>query len=133
MAVRRDERGAAVVEFAIVLPVLVMLIFGIIEFGRGYNAKIELTSAVREGARAAALGNDPVAATRNAASGLTTSSIVVTTLDKNGVPTSTPCPATPTATDNATVKATYPFSYDIPLVASRTVTLTAIGVMRCGG
>lgn len=111
-------------EFAIVLPVLVLLIFGLIEFGRGYNAKIELTSAVREGARAAALGKDPVAATKNAAPGLSASQITVTT---------TACPANPVATDNATVKATYPFSYDIPLFRSSSVTLTATGVMRCGG
>ena len=50
------ERGAAAVEFALILPLLVMLVFGIIEFGRGYNAKIELTGAVREGARELALG-----------------------------------------------------------------------------
>src|SRR3954454_3432214 len=44
----RAEAGAAVIEFALVLPLLIMLVFGIIEFGRGYNAKIELTGAVRE-------------------------------------------------------------------------------------
>ena len=84
-----DDRGAAVVEFALVLPVLVLFVFGIIEFGRAYNARIELTSAVREGARALALGGDPAAATtatRTAAPGLTPAKILVTTDDLPGHP-----------------------------------------------
>lgn len=119
----RGERGAVMVELALVLPVLVLLVFGIVEFGRGYNASIQLTSAVREGARERALGGDDVAteaATRLAATGLTTSDIVVT---------SSGCSSGP----NASVTATYPFHYDIPLFRSATVTLTATGVMRCGG
>jgi len=35
---RQGEQGAAVVEFALVLPILMMFVFGIVEFGRGYNA-----------------------------------------------------------------------------------------------
>jgi len=102
-------------------------VFGIVEFGRAYNARIELTSAVREGARALALGGTPAAATtatRTAAPGLTPAKILVTT---------TVCPATPLATDNATVVATYAFTYSIPFFRSGTWTLTAKGVMRCGG
>lgn len=124
MRIRREERGAALLEFALVLPVLVLFIFGIVEFGRAYNARIELTSAVREGARAGALGGDPVATTRNAAPGLTASQIQVA---------STVCPAVPVANDNVSVTATYPFHYDIPLFRSGTWTLHAKGVMRCGG
>jgi len=52
---RPSERGAAAVEMAIILPVLVFLVFGIIDFGRMLNAQIILTEAAREGARAAAL------------------------------------------------------------------------------
>lgn len=122
---RRDERGAAVVEFAIVLPILVLFIFGIVEFGRAYNARIELTSAVREGARAVALGGDAVTATRNGAPGLSGSQITVTT--------TTSCPAGAPAGTNASVSASYPFQYVIPLFRSGTWTLKATGVMRCGG
>lgn len=43
------------VEFALVLPVLLLLVFGIIEFGIVYNAKITITNAAREGARKAAV------------------------------------------------------------------------------
>ena len=50
------ERGAAVVEFALVVPILLMLLVGIIEFGRAYNVMISIQGASREGARALALG-----------------------------------------------------------------------------
>jgi Flp pilus assembly protein TadG len=120
----RNERGAAVVEFAFVLPLLVLFVFGIVEFGQAYSARIELTAAVREGARAAALGGDAVVSTRNAATGLESGSIAVTPVA---------CPVNPSPGTNATVQATYPFHYDIPLFRSGTWTLTAKGVMRCGG
>lgn len=50
------EKGASAIEFAIILPVLIMLVFGIIQFGVAYNKYIALTHAAREGARLAAVG-----------------------------------------------------------------------------
>jgi Flp pilus assembly protein TadG len=47
-----DERGAAAVEFAIILPLLVVLVFGIIEFSFLLYDKAMITNASREGARA---------------------------------------------------------------------------------
>jgi len=47
----KTERGAAAVEFALVLPVLVLLLFGVIEFGLLMFNKAVLTNAAREGAR----------------------------------------------------------------------------------
>lgn len=52
---KREERGQGLVEFALVLPILLALVLGIIEFGWALNGKITLNSAVREGARAAAV------------------------------------------------------------------------------
>jgi len=49
----RDERGAAAVEMALVTPILVMLLFGIVEFARVWNVKQVLTDAAREGTRVA--------------------------------------------------------------------------------
>lgn len=46
-----DERGAAAVEFALVVPVLLALLLGIVEFGRAYNVQISVTHAARETAR----------------------------------------------------------------------------------
>jgi len=48
----RGEAGASAVEFAIVLPILVLLIFGIIEFSVALYDKAMITNACREGARA---------------------------------------------------------------------------------
>jgi Flp pilus assembly protein TadG len=51
----RDEGGQALVEFALLLPVLLLLIIGIVEFGRAWNIKQVITDAAREGARKAAV------------------------------------------------------------------------------
>ena len=114
------------VEFALVLPVLVLFVFGIVEFGRAYSARIELTAAVREGARAVALGataDEAKSATKNGAPGLEPGAILVS-------PNS--CTVTP-APPNAVVQATYPFEYTIPFFRNGTWTLKATGVMKCGG
>jgi Flp pilus assembly pilin Flp len=52
----RDEGGAAAVEFALLLPLIVLLLFGIIEFGLAFNTRIQATNAAREGARMAIVG-----------------------------------------------------------------------------
>lgn len=54
---RKDENGQSLVEFALVVPVLLLFLLGIVEFGWLFNAKISLTSAAREGARVAAVSN----------------------------------------------------------------------------
>lgn len=52
---RRSERGAALLETAIVLPLLLFVAVGIIEFGRAYQTWQVLTNAAREGARVAVI------------------------------------------------------------------------------
>jgi len=52
-----DERGVALVEFAIVLPLVCLLLFGIVEFGKGFNDYQSLRQGVREGARAGVVDN----------------------------------------------------------------------------
>lgn len=47
----REERGQALVEFAVVLPVLVLLLLGLMEFGRILHALLTVQNAAREGAR----------------------------------------------------------------------------------
>jgi Flp pilus assembly pilin Flp len=51
-----DERGAAAVEFAMVLPFLVMLLLGIIQYGSLFLLQREMHDAARETARGMALG-----------------------------------------------------------------------------
>lgn len=54
---RRDASGQSLVEFAIVLPLLLLVFFGIFEFGRFYFTKLTVQSAVREATRFAVTGN----------------------------------------------------------------------------
>lgn len=51
----RDDRGQTMVEFTLVVPLLLVILFGIIQFGIVYNNYITLTDAVRVGARKAAV------------------------------------------------------------------------------
>lgn len=53
----RGERGAALVELAIILPLFVVLVFGLIEFGITYNSYIALRQGTREAARQGVVGN----------------------------------------------------------------------------
>lgn len=48
----RNNRGQSLVEFALVLPVLTLLVFGIIDYGRLFNEFLVISHASREGARA---------------------------------------------------------------------------------
>lgn len=52
---RQGEHGAAAVEFALILPLFLVLILGIIDFGRLFYCEVTLNSAAREAARAVAL------------------------------------------------------------------------------
>src|SRR5579859_3625853 len=73
MPPQHRERGAAAVEFALVLPVLLVLVMGIIDFGRVFSAQQTLTYAARSGARVMVLQNSTTAAitaAQNAASPL---------------------------------------------------------------
>ena len=86
---RRDDRGAVMVEFAIILPILLMLLMGIIEFGRAYNIQVSIQAAAREGARELALAHnraDVDSAVHADAPSVTIDSIA-----------QTPCPARATA------------------------------------
>lgn len=121
-------------EFALLLPLLLLVVFGMIDFGRALNTQLTLTQAAREGARLAALGAPAAAVTagtRAAAAGLG-SSVTVTV---------TPCPANATQADDAIVRASYVFAFVTPvgelagLVGGTgfgsPITLIATGDMPC--
>jgi Flp pilus assembly protein TadG len=103
---KRNDRGSAAVEMALLMPVLLMVLFATVDFGRMYNAKITLTEAARDGARAAVLGADATAQTKSAAPGLKSVTVAITA-----------CPTTPVAGSDAVVVATYPFQFITPLSA----------------
>jgi Flp pilus assembly protein TadG len=52
----KKQRGQSLVEFALVLPIIILIIFGILEFGRIFSSYIVITHAAREGARIGAVG-----------------------------------------------------------------------------
>ena len=60
---RKNERGTSLIEFALVLPILLALVIGIIEFGWLFNGYITITGAAREGARVAVVGKDDLIVT----------------------------------------------------------------------
>ncbi len=64
LRLRNNEKGQSLIEFALVLPLLIIIVVGIAEFGWLFNGKITLTSAAREGARVVAiLKNETIATT----------------------------------------------------------------------
>jgi Flp pilus assembly protein TadG len=87
---KRNTEGQSLVEFALVLPILMVLILGMIEFGWVLNGKITLTSAAREGARVAVIYESAEqastavqsAVTRSAESSSLTLVTTVTTFDE---------------------------------------------------
>jgi Flp pilus assembly pilin Flp len=59
---QRDEAGAALVEFALILPVFALMLFGMVQFGLAYTGWDQLRNSVQNGARMAAeddLGSPP--------------------------------------------------------------------------
>lgn len=106
----RSARGQTLVEFAIVLPLLAFLLFGIVQLGIVFNSYVTLTDATRAGARKAAVGRslpDPAgeaeAAVRSSAVNLQQSDLVV-----DVAPSSNWDPGS-----DVTVTATYPYAIDL--------------------
>ena len=59
LKLRESERGTALVEFALIAPLLFVLVFGIVEFGRALNYYNDLTQLAGQGARAAVVSRNP--------------------------------------------------------------------------
>jgi Flp pilus assembly protein TadG len=55
----RSEKGVALVEFALLLPVLALLLFGLLDFGKAFNYWIDETHLANEGARWAVVNKNP--------------------------------------------------------------------------
>ncbi len=61
---RFGERGQALVEFALLLPVVMLILIGIVEFGRAWQAKQTLTDTAREAARMSVIGDQTMTQAR---------------------------------------------------------------------
>lgn len=122
---RNQERGAVAVEFAILLPLLLMLVLGTIEFGRAYNAQITLTNAARDGVRVMAITNVPAdakTAAKNAAASVSTS-----------IATSDVTLSTTTCSTGSQVTLTITYSLSTITGIAGPFDMTGKGVMLCGG
>ncbi len=136
MATRlRDERGASAVEFAFIVPLLILLVLGIAEFGHAFQVQGTLSAAAREGVRAMALHNDPAeakAVVRNAASsldpGITDAQITIRVVGG----TAASCPTTGAGTTAVRLTIKYPMPFLTGFFGSG-IDLTGTGVMRCNG
>ena len=59
----KDTRGQALLEFALILPILLLLILGIVEFGRAWNLAQMMSDVTREGARRAVVADPSITET----------------------------------------------------------------------
>ena len=134
-----SQRGTAVVEFALIAPLLFLLIFGIVDFGRALDYYNQLTQLAGQGARAAAVNRNPDGTALSSANHYSIQQQLATTYTKqpelrNGIVVCimSPVPANPG--DPVTVKATYKFNF-VPLIGAAAgalggLTLTATETQR---
>jgi Flp pilus assembly protein TadG len=119
---RRNERGASAVEFALVLPLLMLLLFGIISYGVMLSFRQSLSQAAAEGARAAAVtfvtSEKQTAAYASVSEALNSFGMTCAagTLKKGSTTVgtcavTTPGPCTPVASGVTCVKVTLAYNY----------------------
>ena len=121
----RSERGAVAVEFAILLPLLLMLVMGTIEFGRAYNAQITLTNAARDGVRVMAIAKSPADARTAARTAAAAVSVGIP--DSDITLSTTVCPTG----DQVTLTIKYNLATITGIAGP--FPMTGRGVMLCGG
>lgn len=141
----RDGRGAVLVEFALLVPILLLLVFGIVDFGYMINRETMINNVSRDGAREATFGKTYAAVLADVRSDLTgygipdtapATTIVIDCLRPDG----TACNATPLTYDalvetggSVIVRITYAHKWVTPLTSSlfgSQVTLTKQTKMR---
>ena len=106
----QEERGQTTTEFAIVLPILCLLLFGVIQFGILFNNYVTLTDAVRAGARKAAVSRQIQGTTPQQAC---IDQIRASASDLNQSKLSPDCESDWQPTSTVTVTATYPYSVSL--------------------
>ena len=131
---RRGERGSSAIEFAIILPVLIMLVFGIVQFSIAYNRVQGLHAAAREGARVAALPQSDQA-TIDARVRSSLQGVLDNTDIQNATITVTPsanqpCDGAAPGT-HVIVTVSAPDQLAVPLVVNKSITLTGRGEFLC--
>ena len=123
-----SERGAGLAEFALVLPVLFMILFGIIEFGLGLSRSQAIQAAAREGGRLASISSSSTADVSNR---------VAVALGGNTFDGPPQVSIVPSGGcygrqgQSVTVIVSAPHRITIPFALDRQMTLTGQAVFRC--
>jgi Flp pilus assembly protein TadG len=130
-----SERGAELVEFAIVLPLMLLIVMGIVDFGFMFQRYVVLTNAAMEGARVAVLPGYQRADVLARVQAYALDGGIPGTVTPDVVDVSLPAPTGTWPGKEVTVTHDYGFNYLGPITAlfgggSRTVTLTARSTMR---
>lgn len=145
---QHQEGGASLVEFALIVPLLTLFLFGIVQFGLAYDMKQSINSAAREGARTAAIPDDPtitydtvVARVNESFSSIASDTVDSVTIEIINPSTSTvietiasgnpdsPCTGHPGMTVRVTV--VNEFVATIPFFGTIEPDLTGTGEFRC--
>ena len=105
----RNEKGAALIEAAVTVPIILLISVGIFEFGRAYQTQQVLTNAAREGARLAVIDGSTDAQVRERVNAYLTAG-GLSTLGDGQIPINRTTAVTATAT-GSTVEILYPFNF----------------------
>ena len=106
------EVGAAAVEFGLLLPVFMMILGGIIDFGRMYNQQILLSNAARDGVRQVVVNQDPANGGWSSTQIQSRISSAASPLSVSSTATAWYCSASGTSL-TVTVSLTQPFDYTV--------------------
>ncbi|MCC2644129.1 MAG: pilus assembly protein TadE [Nitrospira sp.] len=109
-----NQRGAVAAEFALLLPVLLTILFGIMEFGMIMYGREVVTNATREGARAGIVQSTPPVSA-GAIEAIATNYLTGTGVSTGSVDFDVPASGGGTGTP-VTVTATYSYPWLIPYI-----------------
>ena len=108
----KNQKGQALVELAIILPILLMLVMGILQFGMMLNSYLTIENAAREGARAGIIGS----------SDAEIQNLIISTSPslnpKNLTVSITPTEINRKSGNTLTVKVTYNYDLIVPIISS---------------
>lgn len=120
----KSQKGQSLVEFALIVPLILLLLFGMFDIGRVLFSAVALEHAAREGARVASVGKtnaDVIASINNATTGLDSSRVSVSISTEAR-----------TSGENIEIHLSYPVSMINPLMRSfqSSFTISSKSVMR---
>lgn len=121
---KRKERGAVAVEFALIAPILLLIVVGIVEFSHFYNLQVSVTQAAREAARTMAIKNDTSEAAAAGIAGAPGLSLAAGNFSFS--------PTSCTTGETVTATVTYNAASLTGFFGSN-ITVNGIGAMQCGG